>query len=776
MSSNVSKKIEEIVKQLNSSSLMLSDLEIIIYTLIKYIRDTVGNLNITETDTTLDIFKKFLESYFTTLFEKDIPDLEILDNYGQILKDKINISDSNIEKDEKILLEIYQNYQNLEVKNILNEFFLNEETKKLLNTNTTNIPYSKYIEELTSVCIYKSKSFVLNIMVNIANKKRLDIFKNLEKNLQVGEDLSKKDTLRNKIKDFQKIKIFSDINQNSLDTIKLITYSVIVYYQQMIYLKKNYDELQKEKIDYNIKKTELEKKKVTIETDINSLIETIINDLEIANKEKVTLTDDSQKGMEDFDEKRKVLGVINNKILEKEKNVKDASSNYNKNNINKNGLVDSVKNNIKKMLKKTSELENIIRSVPFAFNHRDPKAKAKAKPKANPKAKLKAGPKFSANSSAKSAAKNIDIDIDTVFAEVPQLKLELAKQISTSVSPSASTNDDLVLLLIDVINIITSANLINRSIYDHLYINSNGQILINDKTLNELNNNVNSLIQNIKKIVEAEKNLILLDEAKEKATDDLNNANEDLEIAKKELETAKKKIDDVKILIEQIDIKIADKTEELRISKYNNREKEDEHQKIVNSIKEIDKKIQKNDEDIQNIEGVVKELTTPSTNKKQLSIGNIDIFRNCGIYPLPDDLSDVKEDYFLKYKEPKDIIMYLTSKEGVNTLFTFCELNIQDIQDIDNFFELHNHKFSKEDITEINIIIQKLLDEYMISPDKDINKLFIAMLIKVCVSGNINFAGLNEDIYIIKLQLLNFQKDLDIIIKKYLNKMIQKTI
>ena len=331
-------------------------------------------------------------------------------------------------------------------------------------------------------------------------------------------------------------------------------------------------------------------------------------------------------------------------------------------------------------------------------------------------------------------------------------------------------------MLIDVINIITSANLINKSIYDHLYINSNGQTLINDKTLNELNNNVDSLIQNIKKIVEAEKNLILLDEAKEKATDDLNNANEDLEIAKKELETAKKKIDDVKILIEQIDIKIADKTEELRISKYNNREKEDEHQKIVNSIKEIDKKIQKNDEDIQNIEGVVKELTTPSINKKQLSIGNIDIFRNCGIYPLPDDLSDVKEDYFLKYKEPKDIIMYLTSKEGVNTLFTFCELNIQNIQDIDNFFELHNHKFSKEDITEINIIIQKLLDEYMISPDKDINKLFIAMLIKVCVSGNINFAGLNEDIYIIKLQLLNFQKDLDIIIKKYLNKMIQKTI
>ena len=203
MSSNVSGKIEEIVKQLDSSSLILSDIEIIFDKLIKYIKDTVGNLNITDTDTIFDKFEKFLESYFTTLFEKDIPDLEILDNYAEKLNDEINISDSNIEKDEKILLEIYQNYQKLKVNNIFNEFFLNEETKKLLNTNTTNISYSQYIDKLTSVYIDISKSFVMNVMVKTANKKRLDIFENLKKNLQPGEDLTNKVTLQKKIKDLQ---------------------------------------------------------------------------------------------------------------------------------------------------------------------------------------------------------------------------------------------------------------------------------------------------------------------------------------------------------------------------------------------------------------------------------------------------------------------------------------------------------------------------------------------------------------------------------------------
>ena len=182
MSSNVSGKIEEIVKQLDSSSLILSDIEIISDKLIKYIKDTVGNLNITDTDTIFDKFEKFLESYFTTLFEKDIPDLEILDNYAEKLNDEINISDSNIEKDEKILLEIYQNYQKLKVNNIFNEIFLNEETKKLLNTNTTNISYSQYIDKITSVNIDISKSFVMNVMVKTANKKRKNKYENLKKN------------------------------------------------------------------------------------------------------------------------------------------------------------------------------------------------------------------------------------------------------------------------------------------------------------------------------------------------------------------------------------------------------------------------------------------------------------------------------------------------------------------------------------------------------------------------------------------------------------------
>jgi hypothetical protein len=49
------------------------------------------------------------------------------------------------------------------------------------------------------------------------------------------------------------------------------------------------------------------------------------------------------------------------------------------------------------------------------------------------------------------------------------------------------------------------------------------------------------------------------------------------------------------------------------------------------------------------------------------------------------------------------------------------------------------------------------------------NKLFIVVLIKVCVAGNITFYDLNDSIYEIRLQLFNFQKELHNVIKTYLN-------
>jgi hypothetical protein len=48
------------------------------------------------------------------------------------------------------------------------------------------------------------------------------------------------------------------------------------------------------------------------------------------------------------------------------------------------------------------------------------------------------------------------------------------------------------------------------------------------------------------------------------------------------------------------------------------------------------------------------------------------------------------------------------------------------------------------------------------------NKLFIAMLIKVCVSGNVKFYGLDESLDEIELQLFNFQKKLYNVTTKYL--------
>lgn len=230
MSSNISETITKIVKNLNDSTVVLDDIKSLIYKLIeyikKYMKDRIRNLNITDTDRLFDKFEKFMNGFFTELFEQNKPALEIeaVENYEQKLKNENKIYTQKIDDDKQILSNLYQNYKDLEVKNIFHNIDLSDEIRKLFNVNITTIPYNEYIERLTDVYSNKLKSFATNVMIKTANKKRLDIFQGLKQNLQPSKDLT-----------------------NSYDILKLITYSVILYYQQMIYLRKKYDELQEKK-------------------------------------------------------------------------------------------------------------------------------------------------------------------------------------------------------------------------------------------------------------------------------------------------------------------------------------------------------------------------------------------------------------------------------------------------------------------------------------------------------------------------------------------------
>jgi hypothetical protein len=203
MSSKIYKIIEEmsttmneIITILNDNSFMLEKIEFLIIKLIEYIKEYIQEyggeiLYKSDTDTIFDKLEFFLESYFNKLFQKNIPDLDFVSNYKQILNNEINKYKQKIDDDKKILFEVYQHYQKLEVKNIFKKFILNDETKKFFDPERRVATYNEYINNLTSVFIDKTKSFITNVVINTANKKRLDILKIVEQSLQAGEVLTK---------------------------------------------------------------------------------------------------------------------------------------------------------------------------------------------------------------------------------------------------------------------------------------------------------------------------------------------------------------------------------------------------------------------------------------------------------------------------------------------------------------------------------------------------------------------------------------------------------
>lgn len=842
MSSNISENIETIVKNLNSSTIMLDKIKNLISKMIEYIKeyikDTVGNLNITDTDMVFDKFEKILESYFTALFEKNIPDLEIIDDYKTKLDYEIDISNLKIEKNKKILSDVYQNYQKLEVKNMFNDFVLNDETKKMFDHSTMIIPYSEYIEKLTSVCIDKSKSFIQNIMVKTANKKRLEIFQKLNRDSQTNEDLSK-NTLK-KTKDLQIIKISEYINQNDDETIKLIIYSIIVYYQQMIYLKKIYD-------DFQIKKIQMTDERLKQEHEIN-IISSEIDSIKIEKDKNLIKASDAQKyAVNDYntvkailEEKNKVLEEKNKVLIEisiNKRNLDDklvvAEENH-KQNISDIGMIpitdatkyinnasdniSNIKTEIQRNILKERALKNNIQShnSGFSFDKQIDDARNNNNSVTQFFSEL-----IKLAEQIDLLIESTNLRIKSVSSEVAKILLNLnrdssllayqtaiilvtdASQSVISSVISVMESSELINLLVKVTEIIVSAkdliisNTINFSVKENfklvyseltkaiIIINSAINIGIKTKKSELAVNDAKQTVQNVTKILDdATKEVNDAAKSVDDATKEVNNANKKLDDAYEAVNDAKEKLDDVKNIADYVKAIVDKKKVDIDVIKTQRLDMTTDVQKILQQIinineqmQDIDKKMQDIDENIQKIEGVTSDQIIDLTKKTKLIIGDIDIFRNCGIFPLPDDLSDVEQEYFNQYTPPSKIVIYLTSGEGVKTLFTFCEMHeIIGEKPID-FFKLHNFIISDEDIVTINRVTNYLSKEYKQNFDNKIkNKLFIAMLIKVCLSDNVTFTGLEENIDEIKSKLFNFQNELHNFVEKYLkNKRVQLT-
>jgi hypothetical protein len=667
----ISASVKKIISILDDNSLMLKKIDLLISKLIKYIKEYIEEYNkdgvefFYKSDTgtifdNLDKLEKFLESYFTKLFENDILDFDFVFNYKQILKDEIEKYKKNIEDDKKILFEVYQNYQKLEVKNIFDNFVLNDETKKFFDAGTTVVPYNEYIKRLTSIYIEKLKSFIMNVVINIANKKKLLLFEEIEQSLQDSEDTV------------------------------LIMNSAIVYYQRMIYLKKKHDILEE-------RNQELKSEKINQENNRQSILAKYNSDLQEKKTERDSKVQEINNANQQLNDETTLLKQINLEISEAKKSKSTAEKNKK---VSDTALT-------KAKIDKHVQLRNAIKET-------------------------------SLNTRYKELQENIETYTDASQFDAIRIKFKSKPHVIKKIDDAVKAKTELA-----------QAQLTSDSVNSALSV-------IEDSISNAKN-----------RISEKQRLIDALKETKRLA---------------------------------ELEISSIDEAIKLLLVKRN-----EDIQTFDKNIQTNDENIRVNDTAIQEIKGIVpKHRGDSSEDLKEiiLTTGEIDIFRNFGIFPLysrDEYLSDEQMERYLKgYVEyippPSKIIDYLISQEAVDKLFLFCGLNgIEQKKSCMDFFKLHNCKFSKENIILIDTQIKMLLIKY--TTNKQIvkkatkaattkvreelnrakkeetevkNKLFIAMLIKVCVSGNVKFYGLDESLDEIELQLFNFQKKLYNVTTKYL--------
>jgi hypothetical protein len=333
MSLKISEKIEKIIKYLDESNQNLSDVNKNSDYIIKYIKNILKNLNISYADnsvedavklvdnaeTRFNSFENFLEIFFSKLIEKNTPGA--LDTDEQTLESNIILYQTKIDDDKQTLFILYQKYKDIEVKNIFHNIDLSDQIKQLFEVESTTIPYREYIEKLTSVYIEKLKSFVTNVMEKTINLKKLENYKGIKQKLENIEDF----TLQSKIEQVQ-IDINSIvINDEMKDTLKIMKYYVILYYQQMIYLKKNYDVLQEEKKKKMSIKAQKEKEKNIQKGVIESKILEFDNIIKAAEENLLAAETELEKKKQDLETKKKEKNIAEQQVVAREEAIKSVT-------------------------------------------------------------------------------------------------------------------------------------------------------------------------------------------------------------------------------------------------------------------------------------------------------------------------------------------------------------------------------------------------------------------------------------------------------------------
>jgi hypothetical protein len=333
MSLKISEKIEKIIKYLDESNQNLSDVNKNSDYIIKYIKNILKNLNISYADnsvedavklvdnaeTRFNSFENFLEIFFSKLIEKNTPGA--LDTDEQTLESNIILYQTKIDDDKQTLFILYQKYKDIEVKNIFHNIDLSDQIKQLFEVESTTIPYREYIEKLTSVYIEKLKSFVTNVMEKTINLKKLENYKGIKQKLENIEDF----TLQSKIEQVQ-IDINSIvINDEMKDTLKIMKYYVILYYQQMIYLKKNYDVLQEEKKKKMSIKAQKEKEKNIQKGVIESKILEFDNIIKAAEENLLAAETELEKKKQDLETKKKEKNIAEQQVTARDDAIKSVT-------------------------------------------------------------------------------------------------------------------------------------------------------------------------------------------------------------------------------------------------------------------------------------------------------------------------------------------------------------------------------------------------------------------------------------------------------------------
>jgi hypothetical protein len=484
----------------------------------------------------------------------------------------------------------------------------------------------------------------MNVVINIANKKKLLLFEEIEQSLQDSEDTV------------------------------LIMNSAIVYYQRMIYLKKKHDILEE-------RNQELKSEKINQENNRQSILAKYNSDLQEKKTERDSKVQEINNANQQLNDETTLLKQINLVISEAKKSKPTAEKNKK---VSDTALT-------KAKIDKHVELRNAINET-------------------------------SQNTNDKELQENIEKYKDASQLDAIRYKFKSKPHVIKKIDAAVKAKTKLA-----------QAQLTSDSVNDALSV-------IEDSISNAKN-----------RISEKQRLIDALKETKRLA---------------------------------ELEISSIDEAIKLLLVKRN-----EDIQTFDKNIQTNDENIRVNDTIIQEIKGIVpKRRDDSSEDLKEiiLTTGEIDIFRNFGIFPLysrDEYLSDEQMERYLKgYVEyippPSKIIDYLISQEAVDKLFLFCGLNgIEQKKSCMDFFKLHNCKFSKENIILIDTQIKMLLVNY--TKNKQIvkkatkaattkvreelnrakkaetevkNKLFIAMLIKVCVSGNVKFYGLDESLDEIELQ------------------------